>query len=76
MEGNGPLVRCTCSRCTRARRRSELIAAAGVVRLCILVAVVIGVCLFFAGCSLQPVSECENGYSWRGDCNQRLFIQE
>lgn len=39
----------------------------------IAIAALIGGCLLIVGCSSVKVSECENGYSWRGDCNQMLF---
>lgn len=70
----GPVLRCTCSQCTRARWLRELRAATGVVVwTLIMLAALIGGCLLIVGCSSIPVSECEGGYSWRGDCTQRLF---
>lgn len=70
-----PQLRCTCSQCKRARVLMELRAAAGVVFwTLIMIAALIGGCLFVVGCSVTPVTtECEHGYSWRGDCSQPLF---
>lgn len=42
----------------------------------ILYAIAVVVSLFLmSGCSLTPASECEHGYSWRGDCAQPLFVE-
>jgi len=69
-----PVLRCVCKRCTRARWMSDMRAAAGVMFwTLIMIAAVIGGCLLVVGCSTTKVSECDSGYSWRGDCSQRLF---
>jgi hypothetical protein len=69
-----PQLRCTCQACQRARFWQDIRAAAGVMFWALLlIAALIGGCLMLVGCSAAPVSECEHGYSWRGDCNQRLF---
>lgn len=75
MDEHEPVLRCTCSQCTRARYLRELRAATGiVVWTLVMIAVLIGGCLLIVGCtSIPAASECENGYSWRGDCNQMLF---
>lgn len=75
MEGeHQPVLRCTCSQCRRARWFGELRAAAGVVVwTLVMLAALIGGCLLIVGCSLPRATECDNGYSWRGDCNQPLF---
>lgn len=70
----GPQLRCDCTSCKRARMWADARAVACVMGSALLViAALIGGCLMLAGCSVQPVSECEHGYSWRGDCNQPLF---
>lgn len=75
MDEHEPVLRCTCSQCTRARYLRELRAATGVIFWAlIMIAALIGGCLFVVGCSVTPVTtECEHGYSWRGDCSQPLF---
>lgn len=74
MDDHAPVLRCTCSQCRRARWFGELRAAAGVMFwTLIMIAALIGGCLFIVGCSTNKVSECEYGYSWRGDCTQQLF---
>jgi hypothetical protein len=71
---NGPQLRCTCRACQRARFWCDVRAATSVIgSALVVIAVLIGGCLFLAGCSHIQVSECENGYSWRGDCIQPLF---
>lgn len=70
----GPQLRCECKRCERARFWSDVRAALSVMFWALLViAALIGGCLMLVGCSSVQVSECEHGYSWRGDCSQRLF---
>jgi hypothetical protein len=71
---HGPQLRCVCSQCVRARYLRELRAASGVIFwTIIMLAVLIGGCLFIVGCTTVVVTECEHGYSWRGDCSQPLF---
>lgn len=66
-------LRCTCRVCQRARYWREVRASAGVVIGAVMVIVAMAVaCLLLTGCA-TTVSECEHGYSWRGDCAQPLF---
>lgn len=67
-------VRCTCIACQRERFWQDVRTALGVIVWALFVVVgLVDLCIVLTGCSSVPVSECEYGYSWRGDCNQQLF---